>query len=243
MTASPGLFNTWVFYDEPVTNVTGYVHVVIEHQSKVFSHLNMGVMAKAGTWTGGAYTTGTSSLVGTTAFGQSAHVWERPSSVAQSQGQSWLAMLTTEIHATNTIDAAEASGGTGGGALEFLKSEWIDRHSFTFNALSVANNLLTQDIFMHGIDWRNGLEPTVPIYCVARDATANVRYFLGEPEHVRGCFVEALPSGLNIITIGSDSWYFFPSISSGVEVGYDYTGAGSSLVNSGINGYAYKLIP
>lgn len=238
------MINTWVFYDEVVTDVEAYVHVVIEHQSNVFSHLNMGVLNKAGAWAGGggAYTTGLAAQIAVGTLGSHTHPWHRPAAISSTVGQNWLAIDTTDIHATNTIESAEASGGTGGGALEFIKGEFPERRSKQSNVLSTAADYLTQDFLLYGVDWKNGLAPTFPIYCATKDSTAGVRYFLGEPNDVRFCSVEALPNGLNIITIGSDSWYFFPIVSSGEGIAFDLTGPSGTMLSSGIQGLAYKFV-
>lgn len=230
--------NSWVFYDEPVANVVSYVHVVIEAQAGLFVHWDMGVLEKAGAYANGTYTCGTSARFELEPASQCIWAFIQPSNAAP-EGANWFAVDTTLLGAN--VVGAEASAGTGGGALEFVKNvHWAFHQQ---DNVSISDDLILQALQMAGVDQRTGLTPMNPIYAVMHDTTLDVRVLLGTVPDCRYANIEGLGSGLKIVTVGADSWYVFPYQVAGTEPLFQFDGPSSTISDSGMFGLAYKLVP
>ncbi len=230
--------NSWVFYDEPVANVVSYVHVVIEPSAGIFVHWCNGVVEKAGAFSNGCYTTGNAGRFEQDLQNDCNFPFTQPFG-GNPDGADWLAVDPTAVG--SNVFGQEASAGTGGGAIEFVKSVFWEfkqqANEFT------DDNLLCQSLQLSGLDQRTGLTPLNPIYLGLTENTANFRVIVGTIPDARYANIEGLGTDLKIITVGADSWYAFPLFRAGVESLVQFQGGGGTLSSSGMYGLAYKLVP
>jgi len=203
-----------------------YMHIVVESSANDFKHFGWGTLTKSGSWTGGEY-----------AYGQSKTATNPINSINTH-------LLDGFYHATN--DDAKRKAATlhvEGLPNEGGSSKWgqvwgstttppLDRNS---NAKVVIQGgfrcgpTATQfGKFSAGSN--DGGIPMYPIECYYQDVSNSRVYYLGYMPDVRGVNIRYF-APRDVVTIGGDDWYFFPSRQKSV-------GNGATTTNN--QGIAYR---
>ena len=204
-----------------------YIHAVVEGVAGVFFHLWMGTIEKAGTFTGGAYATGTcyrtatSSVVWPFGFGHSttlATQWIRGDSLYTAGSPGWRT-LQGFAHKVSATLPGMAEDTYYGGAL-------------AFNGRTPMGPVLAPF-------WNTTGTPTV---------TTTGWYLLGHLPDVRLISMEGREPGEQI-ELGGDTWHCFPvyrKTTDGTSITTDAfsptftASSGSNTYDSNIAGFAYR---
>jgi hypothetical protein len=196
-----GPFTYW-FFEQDV-----YIHVVVEATADVFKHFGMGTLVKTGDWTGGEY-----------AYG---HYDVSATSARITTNTFLLDGIYNETNATSKMRAATlhveglpAQGGTG---------KW---GQVTGSSVAPGNDTAgVLRVSIHGgfrggptatpfgrfaAGLASGEIPMYPIEVYYWDITNARAYYLGYMPDVRGVNIKNF-AARQVVTIGSDQWYFFPS--------------------------------
>jgi hypothetical protein len=198
--AGNGPFTYWFFEQD------FYLHVVIEVSADLFRHFGFGTLVKTGDWTGGEYaygqhkaTSGAVAVADTmlldglfddlTAAQESRaatlHLEGLPNQVASGRwGQVWGATTGAQTD-TGGIAKVNIQGGFRGGPT----AAYFGRYS----AGSSSGGI-----------------PMYPVELYYRDVANSRVYYLGYQPDVRGLNIRNF-AVREIVTIGSDQWYTFPS--------------------------------
>lgn len=189
-----------------------YVHMVVETTAGVFRHLHLGVLLKAGTYTGGAY--GAATDIGTSPT-MSAHAWPW-----DDQG--------TNATALSTFVRTDLNASPG--------------YHRTSTALAITERLLCgyrstyhlAGLWARGINDFAGNTALIPIRPVA-GRTGGFYQPIGQVPDVRLCNLELSAPGESY-AIGADEWLLFPVVSRGPVAVPTYP------AHSGHFGLAYRKV-
>lgn len=206
-----------------------YLHVVTEGVAGVFFHLWIGTIKKAGTFTGGAYSAGTS-LRSVSA----APCWPFTNNYGTGLGVNWI---------------------RGDGLNGFGTPGWQNLHGFAHQVGSNVSRFVI-DTYAGGALAMNGRTPMGPVLAphwatVAPSIGSTNFYILGHLPDVRCISMEGREPGEQI-TLGADTWHCFPvtrKTTDGISVTTDafsdtFTAAsGVNTHDSNLAGYAYREIP
>lgn len=189
----------WFFEDDT------YLHIVVENSPQVYTHFGFGILLKAGTWTGGAYSYG-SRDVGT----GSANI-----DVLSSFSLDGFSSTSPVVPFLASVNVGGLPNQAGSGKWGLC---WAGGAVPTNDRGGNARANL-QGGFRGGPQARalgrfsgspqNGLIPFYPV-TVYYDDPSNARwYYLGRMPDVRGVNVKSFVGGDEVL-IGSDTWVIFP---------------------------------
>lgn len=195
-----GPFTYWFFEQD------FYLHICVEVSADVFRHFGMGTLVKTGDWTGGEYAYGQFESAGTGATASS--------DTRLLDGLFDIVGANAERAATLHLEGLPAQAGT---------SKWGNVWARIANAPNdTAGNVKvniqggfrggpTADKFGRlAVGLSSGGIPMYPVELYYRDTTNSRAYYLGYQPDVRGINLKNF-SPRQVVTIGSDSWYMFPS--------------------------------
>lgn len=228
-----GSFPSYHFFE----NDSGptYLHIVVETSAGIFSHWGFGELEKKGAWTGGEYCYGHSrgitvdaplggehSILLDGVFASSSSFWDRGATIhleglpsqpgASKWGQIWR-KVSGSVVGTPPLDTAgnakvHVLGGFRGGPVA-EGFGWLESDA-------VNGNFPAYPIWLFYIEgFPTGATFEIPTYA------------LGCMPDVRGCSIDANSPG-DEITIGSDTWVIFPSMSKNLS------GTANNSANQGI---------
>lgn len=212
-----GPFKTYYFFG------TGqYLHVVIETTTNIFKHFVMGLLNKNSTFTGGEY------------YDASFHnIAAGDTNYPNSSYHRYL------FDGSNNASNTTTSGSVRVAADGYTWRPYRDASSVTTDHVKGCVRTaysLTGSLFNCSINSFNQRTTLVPILLSA-GRPSSLYSLVGSPPDIRQVKMDNLNPG-QIITLGTDEWYVFPHIQKTASVN-NYN---SSVVSSGMYGYAYKKV-
>lgn len=223
----------WAFEDDH------YCHVVVEVTEGYYRHFGFGQIDKLGDWTGGEYTygykfhTGVSIYVAT--YGAHSLILDGLCKDNDPSGQVDRELFCATFHAEGLPNEGGSSKWAVCMGAQGSSDLGTDRAS---NArIHVTGGLrggpIARDFGRFSGSSIKGLIPMYPLGMFYWDRTTDDAYFLGFVKDVRGVNMKDFVGG-DEVTVGSDTWMFFPS--------YFKWESGALTNTSAYQGIAYKKV-
>lgn len=203
-----------------------YIHVVIEVSTNIFKHFTIGELNKNSNYTGGAY-------VCASYHNTSTYYRNHPNY----QGHSYL-FDSGAYNTSSYIDQNRVRVDVDGKTNNWMRFDQNNNPAGnTIKGVSRQLGLsLVEALYICSPNDMNQRTPLVPII-LAAGRPDGLFSLIGSAPDIRLVKMTNFNPG-QILTIGSDEWYLFPHIQKTTTIDVPY----SSIVSSGMYGYAYKKV-
>ena len=202
-----------------------YIHMVTEQTTNVFSHLVFGTLSKFGSYTGGQYVDCSHYDISYPNFPDGHFpIFSADNNYADSNNLSGSIRLDIDGLTNNFMGFSDGSGSGAANRVKGVAQNWGDSLTGVLQHCSV--NAFNQRTIL------------VPITLTAYRGSG-LYSPIGQVQDLRTVRMDQLDPG-QIITLGSDDWYCFPSLQKNYTTNVSGSGQPKS---SWLYGFAYKKVP